>query len=476
MRHYLGLSEHHLRQQQQRKEVPVIYEPARLINGHMLLCGMSGTGKSFQSKRFLASAAAAGLDVDIFDVHDELGDAPTARSVVYSQATGYGYNPLELDQDVHVGGPLRQADFFVSLIRSVTVGFGPIQEAVLRNLLADVYAANGIFPDNQHSWDRQSITAAKRREIVASRRWKELRVYYPTLEDLHSYAMRKVQALTIGGDSLAASAFENLTKVMKQIQRNNRNWNKAAEPEEREALELKMESLKEKAIEVYSNFIIQMETGREVEDMLKYNSVETLSGILRRLDLLNTAGIFNANPPPFGDAKVKVHQIKALTREQQILFARLRLREIFEQRKAEGAMSRPGLRHIVFLDEAHKYFVEDSDDIINIIAKEARKFGIGLWCASQQPTEFPESFITNCGATVLLGIHSSFWQGSMRKLRISEDQLKSVRTKEVLAVKLQRDGEADPPFLNVAVPNPASETGRLAQAWPAKIRATAKAA
>lgn len=474
MRHYLGLHERSLRCE--RKEVPVIYEPSRLINGHMLLCGMSGTGKSFQSKRFLASAASAGFDIDIFDVHDELSDAPGSVSVTYSQATGYGYNPLDLDDDIHVGGPLRQASFFVSLIRSVTANFGTVQEAVLRNLLADLYAASGIYADNAKTWTRKSITASERKQIVAARRWRELREYYPTLEDLHSYAWKKVQALTIGGDSLAAAAFENLSKTMKQIQRANRNYNNAAEPGDREALELKMEELKRKALDAYSNFIQRMETGKEVEDMLKYSSVDTLNGILRRLDPLNSAGIFNANPPPFGEAKVKVHQMKALTREQQILFVRLRLREIFEQRKSKGAMSRPGVRHVIFLDEAHKYFVEDVDDIINVIAKEARKFGIALWCASQQPTEFPESFITNCGATVLLGIHSSFWQGSVKKLRISEEQLKSVRAKEVLAVKLQKDGEADPPFLNVAVPNPASESGRLAQAWPAKARAAAKAA
>lgn len=473
MRHYLGLFERSLRD---GKEAPVIYEPSRLINGHMLLCGMSGTGKSFQSKRFLASAASVGLDIDIFDVHDELSDVPGSVAVTYSQATGYGYNPLEIDNDIHVGGPLRQANFFISLIRSVTSGFGSVQEAVLRNLLADVYAANGIFADNAKTWTRKSITASTRKEIVAARRWKELRDYYPTLDDLHSYAWKKVQALTIGGDSLAAAAFENLSRTMKQIQRVNKNYNNAAEPGEREALELKMDELKTKALDAYANFIQRMETGKEVEDMLKYNSVETLNGILRRIDLLNSAGIFNANPPPFGGARVKVHQMKALTREQQILFARLRLREIFEQRKSEGAMTRPGLKHVIFLDEAHKYFVEDSDDIINVIAKEARKFGIALWCASQQPTEFPESFLTNCGATVLLGIHASFWLGSIKKLRISEDQLKSIRAKDVLAIKLQKDGEADPPFLSVAVPNTSSETGRLAAAWPAKARAAAKAA
>ncbi len=57
MKHYLGLSERSLRESNQEKIV--LYEPARNINGHLLICGISGTGKSYQSMRLLESAARA---------------------------------------------------------------------------------------------------------------------------------------------------------------------------------------------------------------------------------------------------------------------------------------------------------------------------------------------------------------------------------------------------------------------------------
>ena len=63
MKHYLGKSEYHLRQKQQ--DYPVNYEPDKLINAHLLVCGMSGTGKSFQSSRLLGSAAQAGIEVSV---------------------------------------------------------------------------------------------------------------------------------------------------------------------------------------------------------------------------------------------------------------------------------------------------------------------------------------------------------------------------------------------------------------------------
>lgn len=463
MKYFLGLDYRAMRLNQAS---PALYDPETLINGHMLISGMSGTGKSFQSLRFLTSAAKSGLTIDVFDVHEELHGIDGAVAVKYSQATGYGFNPLVLDTDKHEGGPAKQINFIVSLIKSVTPQFGVNQESVLRNLLTDVYHANGIYQDNLRSWQRRSLSEAARRVIVEARRWSELREFYPTLDDLMSYAMKKLQVLKLGGDNKAATAFEQLSKQLKALHRARSNYSKQADPQELEKLEVKIEDLQNKTIEAYSLFVRCQETGREWEDLLKYESADTLAGVIRRIELLNSAGIFSANEPPFGDARVRVHQIKSLSLEQQVLFAKLRMRDIFERCKAMGPTSSgTEIRQVIFIDEAHKFFVEDGDDVINVIAKEGRKFGVAMWAASQSPLSFPREFTTNCGATVFLGLHSSFWTGVLGKFRISEATLKQIKPKEVLAIRLQREGEGDPEFINVAVPNPSSETGKQVLSW-----------
>ncbi len=50
----------------------VVINTQELINGHLLLTGMSGTGKSYQAKRLIKTAIQQNLEVDIFDVHNEL--------------------------------------------------------------------------------------------------------------------------------------------------------------------------------------------------------------------------------------------------------------------------------------------------------------------------------------------------------------------------------------------------------------------
>jgi hypothetical protein len=442
----------------------VVYDPTKLITGHILICGMSGTGKSHESRRLLASAARSGARIDVFDVHEELGDIPGAARAKFSQATQYGYNPLAIETDPHAGGPLRQTDFLVELIKQVSP-IGIQQESVLRNLCEDTYAAAGIFQDNQPTWHRKHITEVERRRLIAAKRYDLLRGYYPTLDDLKSFAMRKLVSLTLGGDQTSVTAYSDLAKLLRKLHNANSRYNKATNDEEIGRLESSIADTKKKAIEAHTAFIEGLETGRELSDILKYKSVDVLSSVMSRLDILNSNGIFRACPPPHEGASVKVHEIKSLSTDQQILFVKLRIREIFDRAKQRGPI-RDGdpPDHVIYLDEASKYFVAERDDILNVVSKEARKFGLALWCASQEPTDFPRSFLSSVGATVLTGIHNSYWRQSVGLLGASESVLSKIRPKDVIAVKFQRTRETNAPFMAVAVPNPGTVDGKRALA------------
>ena len=461
MRHYVGLSENDLIQM--GLDTPIFYEPHALINAHMLVSGMSGTGKSFQMMGFLSSAIEAGIEIDVFDAHDEFENLPGAAVAVFSQATGYGYNPLVLDTNPHTGGVNSQVDFFVRLIKNVTPHFGVKQEAALRNLLIDTYAVHGIFQERPQSWHKHSILESQRQEFIVRGELGELYECYPTMEALKDFAKSKLLALSIGLDNKCVTTFEVLHKLRKRLVVLQKSYERALSKELMQDFESKIENQQCKCVDAYTEFISSPESGQEAEDILKYDSVDVLRSVLQRITLLSATGILNANEPPFGNSMVRVHQMKSICNEQQILYVKLRLQAIFERWKKKGTVLQASPpRHIVFLEEAHNYFTEDAGDIVNIIAKEGRKFGLGLWCASQQPTVFPESFLTNCGSTLLLGIHTAFWRRAVTMFRISEKTLRGVKPKEVMVVKFLQDGCVDPPFLTVVVPNPNTEMGRRA--------------
>ena len=461
MRHFMGLRD--AAQGSIKGPLEVFYEPARLVTGHTMIAGMSGTGKSHESRRLLSAAAESGMQIDVFDVHDEFDDIPGSVAVKYSQHTKFGYNPLAIDSDIHSGGPQKQTDFLVGLIKQVSTWLGIQQETVLRNLCEDTYAACGIFQDNPGTWCRQHISEQERLRLIGSRQYAELRRYYPTLEDLRSFANRKINALALGGDNKCVTQWNELSTNIKKLSRLNSKYNKGGTEAEMEKLRLRIGDCKAAYKESMSGFVDALETGRELDDILKYKSMDLLQSIVSRIDLLNTTGIFRANLPPFGRTNIRIHQLKSLSPEQQFLFIKLRVARICEHLKRRGPIAKDAPpTHIVYIEEAHKVFVNDPGDVLNVAAKEFRKFGLAIVASSQQPTDFPKDFLTNVGMTVLCGIHQSYWKSSASLLGTSTEVLSKVRPKEVIAIKLQRPQETNPSFMTVAVPNTGTLMGRRA--------------
>ena len=96
---------------------------------------------------------------------------------------------------------------------------------------------------------------------------------------------------------------------------------------------------------------------------------------------------------------------------------------------------------VIVLDEAHLFFDEDQENIINTIAKEARKFGLGLICASQSPTHFSDDFIANVGTKIILGIDQMYWDGSIRKLKIEQKALDWIVPHQKMVMQINNKGQ-----------------------------------
>lgn len=132
--------------------------------------------------------------------------------------------------------------------------------------------------------------------------------------------------------------------------------------------------------------------------------------------------------------------------EEKKLFVYFLLENIFYERFRQGVQD--DVREIIVLDEAHLYFTEEPENIINIIAKEARKFGLGLFCASQSPTHFSEDFTTNVSTKAILGIDETYWGSTERKLRLSQDALKQIIPQKDMLLQIKNRGDTQ----NIFVP------------------------
>ena len=70
----------------------------------------------------------------------------------------------------------------------------------------------------------------------------------------------------------------------------------------------------------------------------------------------------------------------------------------WSREKTEGGIQRPLL---VVMEEAHRYLAERSDqlasEVVQRIAKEGRKYGVGAMIVSQRPSEVNETILSQCG-------------------------------------------------------------------------------
>jgi DNA helicase HerA-like ATPase len=73
---------------------------------------------------------------------------------------------------------------------------------------------------------------------------------------------------------------------------------------------------------------------------------------------------------------------------------------------------------LVVLEEAHRYLGEGATaltrDSANRIAREGRKYGIGLLLITQRPTELPKTALAQCGTIIALRLSNSDDQNTIR--------------------------------------------------------------
>lgn len=415
----------------------IIWDSQRLINGHVLIMGKSGTGKTFTLKKMLnqlSSQTNGNFRCHIMDVHGDI-DIEGSSTVKFSESTDYGFNPLKINPDPDFGGVRKRIQSFISALGRTGFKLGPKQEAALRNVLNDLYSANGFYDGDPKSW---KLNDGVKRAYDKKN---------PTMEDAVRYANSKLKSMMLGTSSAAITALEKLNRKQAQFYKKMKQVNKSShDPVEVEILKKEVEKLSNEAQTLFEEHLKNIQTGFEFTDLMKYDSKEVMKSVVDRLENLNNIGIFKPKNPPF-DPKNPIwrYDIKSLSTDEKRLFVSFILEAIFHKAVQRGVQS--DVVEVVILDEAHLFLTADDDNPINIIAKEARKFGLGLFAASQSPTHFSDDFLSNVSTKIILGIDQMYWDNSVRKLKMDQAALEWLVPHKSLLIQLNNKGETRNRFI-----------------------------
>jgi hypothetical protein len=144
----------------------VIWNPAELPNGHVVLIGASGSGKTQTLKSLAYELPKLFPDVRrvIIDFH---GDQELPEEVCYplNMESPHGINPLVVDLDTKGGGPNLQAIAVAATLKK-SLTLGPNQEGLIIEIVNQCYATTGIVQDDPRTWTKKPPTFADiQREI-----------------------------------------------------------------------------------------------------------------------------------------------------------------------------------------------------------------------------------------------------------------------------------------------------------------------
>lgn len=466
---------------------PIVFDSKNTINGHVLLLGESGAGKSYTILSMISQGASTSIDVRfrVFDVHGDLS-VPGASVALFSEQAGFGLNPFKINPDRDFGGVRKCIQQFISTINIASkTPLGLTQESVIRNLLLDVFEDFGFFADDPKSWsinayDAQLISGGRDNRIYLNvpfeekskaqsfgARWDgerklwycaidkyagELLTWkpafkertYPTLKDVIAYARRLHEERFLGSEQKAVRALQVLNKRAQTYQRKLLQSFKLKRADDyEEDADIDMEEARQKAIAAYTDYVNSVQTGQEFDNLIKYDSAEVLKSVLNRLNNLMATGIFKATTAPFDDqCAVWRYKLNPLRNEEKKMLVLFMLQDIFYEVVERGEQK--DIVEVIVLDELGTYVSssdnDNGDGIIGTIIREGRKFGLAIWAANQSPDNVPKSMISSVATKVLLGLDSNHYTQAISKFNIEKKLLEFLAPRSTIAVQMKEKG------------------------------------
>jgi len=409
----------------------VVIDYSKVVNPHMVLVGPSGTGKTYNLRKIIGAIKnhSSLVRFYILDVHGDIA-VNGASTVKFSEITEYGLQPLKLSPDPDFGGVRKRIRSFIKMLNHTSRKLGPKQESVLYNLLEELYQARKFNPKDPRTWTEEN-----------GRR-------YPTLLDLKRWTEYKYKHMLFGAPSKALKAFDELKRLNAQLQRKIKQSLKQKSGDI-DAIKEQIQQVKEKMKEAFAEGVDNLGTGYELDELIKYDSPDVVKSVLDRITLLESSGIFKDKTPPF-DPKSQVwrYDVKALSRDEQKMFLSVLAEDLFFEAKEKGEHPLPQMFLIV--DEA-SIFLQNADPeyILNIIAKEARKFGFGLILATQSLEHIPDDIIESSATKIILGVDEGKMDITAKKLQVDKKRLKYIVPRHSALVQVKEGGKQYSPFQNV---------------------------
>ena len=397
------MAEFHIGYNKANPKEKVKWDTSVLVNGHMILVGGSGCGKTHRIRDISRQLQTQKFRILIMDPHGDIVTEPKYTSTVeFSEISTYGINPLAINPSPIYGGVRKRINTLVRIINKYSEKLSAKEESVFRYALRELYASRGFYYDQPDTWKAGSKPM-------------------PTLEDLQRFMYRKLQDFVFGHMFEVVDLFGRLYSGLFDLRRLEKHAQSGNGGQGDEGDLLVQDShsnittLKQEMKAVCLR-TIDTAAADDFDRYIHYESKDILKSVYDRVDKMLQLGVFKNEAPPFDkDKPIWRYDMSSLYVEEQGYLVELTLEALFSELIERGF--RDEVDTLVFIDEAQKFLSsEDQDHIISVIFREIRKFGGALALATQNLRTFPEDIVVNSGTKIILGVDEAYQKILSEKL------------------------------------------------------------
>lgn len=355
--------------------IPAVLDLDRLISRHCAVVGSTGAGKSNLVSvilEALASTEYPSARVLVIDPHGEYG------AVAADRATVFRITPSQSESALLV--PFWALPFD-ELLRITFGGMSPTNEAVVRDMVQDMKRSAAQFLTKPPPLE--SITADSPVPFSIKQLWFDL-------DDFERSTYRKDGTQRVKANIEKHGDAEKLISNVYPIHAPG-----GAEPFKNpspRAIGKQLEMARSRLTDARYAFLFNPSGGfsPDLEGRVKAD-----------VDVLVAAWVGNERP-------LTVLDVSELPSDVAIDVVGLLIRIVYDTLLWAGSqpISGKGQPLLIVVDEAHKFLPEGGDSschrILTRVAKEGRKYGVGLAVVTQRPSEIDSTVLSQCGTMIAL--------------------------------------------------------------------------
>jgi energy-coupling factor transporter ATP-binding protein EcfA2 len=192
------------------------------------------------------------------------------------------------------------------------------------------------------------------------------------------------------------------------------------------------------------------------EEIADKKNPERLQALKTKISPVFDCKVFSKTALPIAAKGVTRIDMSRLGLDIQFLASDVLLRQLFREAMLAGEAAEKELRYLFVIDEAKLLVSRGKDDplgIINRLATEARKYGVGLLLASQDLEHFSRDILNNVATKLVLMHSETAIRATASKLLLEKEQLQALKEPFVGLVKFGGGGwrrvKVEPYFMRV---------------------------